>query len=78
MLHSEISVFNIISINEKAHLSMDCYIGRSTDTANEPILEALYSLLLNYKTLKNRLSDLKELIACLVKSEETLNRQFLL
>ena len=53
-------------------------LGRSTDTANEPILDALYSLLLNYKTLKNRLSDLKELIATLVKPETALNREFLL
>ncbi|MDQ5913807.1 MAG: hypothetical protein QG623_426 [Patescibacteria group bacterium] len=58
--------------------SLQSSYGRSTDTANEPILEALYRLLLNYKTLKNRLGDLKELIATLVKPEAALNREFLL
>jgi hypothetical protein len=52
--------------------------GRSTDTANEPILETLYNLLLQYKLLRSKLSDLNQLVADLIKPERAVDTQFLL
>lgn len=52
--------------------------GRSTSTAIEPMLDALYALLLNYQLLRTKLSDLNQLVADLVKSERALNTDFLL
>lgn len=52
--------------------------GRSTDTANEPVLETLYNLLLNYKLLRSKLTDLSQLVTDLIKSERATETQFLL
>ncbi len=57
---------------------MDYLFGRSSDTANEPILEALYNLLLNYNLLRSKLTNLNQLVADLIKSERVTKTLFLL
>lgn len=52
--------------------------GRSTDTAIEPVLDTLYSLLLNYKLLRSKFTDLNKLVADLIKPERAVVTQFLL
>jgi len=49
-----------------------------TATAVEPTLEPLYNLLLHYKVLKTKLTDLNQLIGDLIKPERALETQFLL
>jgi hypothetical protein len=58
--------------------SKDFEHGRSTDTANEPILTSLYTLLLNYNLLRSKITDLNKLIADLIKPERVTANQFLL
>lgn len=57
---------------------LDSLVGRSTDTTNEPILEALYNLLLNYNLLRSKLTNLNQLVADLIKSERATKTLFLL
>jgi hypothetical protein len=57
---------------------MDIFIGRSTDTANEPIVAALHDLLLNYELIRTKLVNLNQLTADLVKSDRAMATQFLL
>jgi DNA invertase Pin-like site-specific DNA recombinase len=52
--------------------------GRNTDTANEPVLDTLYNLLLHYKLLLSKLTDLNQLVADLIKPERAVETQFLL
>lgn len=52
--------------------------GRNTDTANEPALDTLYNLLLHYKLLLSKLTDLNQLVADLIKPERAVETQFLL
>jgi len=52
--------------------------GRSTDTANEPIVTALHDLLLNYDLIRTKLVNLNQLTADLVKSDRAMATQFLL
>lgn len=54
------------------------FIGRNTDTANEPVLDTLYNLLLHYKLLLSKLTDLNQLVADLIKPERAVETQFLL
>lgn len=53
-------------------------LGRKAVTAIEPALDPLYNLLLNYKVLKSKLTDLHVLIGDLIKPERALETQFLL
>ncbi|MDQ5958298.1 MAG: hypothetical protein QG562_116 [Patescibacteria group bacterium] len=52
--------------------------GRHKSTVVEPILEALYELLLNYPRLKNRINKTQILLNNLVKPESVKTLQFLL
>lgn len=52
--------------------------ARSTHTANEPMLDTLYNLLLHYKLLLSKLTDLNQLVADLIKPERAVETQFLL
>jgi hypothetical protein len=54
------------------------FLGRTADTAIEPIVESLYNLLLNYKLLKTKLTNLNQLTADLIKSDRATATQFLL
>lgn len=54
------------------------YAGRSTDTVNEPVLDTLYNLLLHYKLLLSKLTDLNQLVADLIKPERAVETRFLL
>jgi DNA invertase Pin-like site-specific DNA recombinase len=72
---------SVIKLNPPYNLLVDLAkvsTGRTTDTAIEPTLETLYNLLLNYKLLRSKLSDLNKLVGDLIKSERATSTQFLL
>lgn len=52
--------------------------GRLTTTAVEPIIDSLYALLLNHKTLKSRITDLSVLLKDLVKPNSMTELHFLI
>ncbi len=69
---------SILYTNKKIPRKRDTFIGRNTDTANEPVLDTLYNLLLHYKLLLSKLTDLNQLVADLIKPERAVETQFLL
>ena len=52
--------------------------GRRADPSNEPILQTLHSLLLNFSSIKNRLEQLHLSIGDITYSERASKMQFLL
>ena len=52
--------------------------GGQFSTATEPILETLYTLLLNYPILKEKVNRLNRLVEDLIKPARALETQFLL
>lgn len=58
--------------------SNDVERGRQTMTSNEPILEALHNLLLNYENIKQKLKRLNTLVNDFAYSERAAEMSFLL
>lgn len=57
---------------------LDCFHGRRADPLNEPILQTLHALLLNFGSIKNRLEQLQLSIGDITYSERASKMQFLL
>jgi hypothetical protein len=72
---------SVIKLNPPYNLLVDLAeisTGRQTDTAIEPIIDSLYTVLLNYNQLHTRLVDLNHLTSDLIKSERATTTLFLL
>jgi len=63
---------------EKSLLAEALFFGRRTDPSNEPTLQSLHSLLLNFSGIKKRLEHLQLLISDGSFSERASKMQFLL
>ncbi len=68
----------ILLILNKIKTERNALLGRNTDTVNEPVLDTLYNLLLHYKLLLSKLTDLNQLVADLIKPERAVETRFLL
>lgn len=67
-----------LSQTKKVSFRRPFLFGRRTGTLNEPVLEALHNLLLNYGDIKGRLDKLNLIVNDFAHSERASAMQFLL
>lgn len=63
---------------KKLKLNFSFFIGRQTNTADEPILLQVYEALLNHRSFKESLDSLNHLVETLSPHSRTPEKQFLI